>query len=167
MAKGPAHALAGRQLGPGFKQIDGSLEAQSFEGYAGGGGGFQHQSADQIVGDGMHPQLAFDHRGGECAQHIQTEVGLDLTIVKFDLPTQSIQLGDPFVGKGGVIKKRGGDHNGAGAIPTCPTLKRTIRRVIASGTRRHSLLDTPFLRCPRLKVTRQLWRWFLPILRLE
>jgi hypothetical protein len=92
----------------------------------------------------VHPQLAFDHRGGECAQHIQTEVGPADSEVRS--ASAADQLGDRFVGKG--IKKRGGDHNGFGAISALPDREAYDSQGDFLGDATPQPFDTPFLRCP-------------------
>ncbi len=47
--------------------------------------------ADQVVGDGLHEHLAFDHLRGEGAQHIQAEGRFDVAEVVLDLPPAAIQ----------------------------------------------------------------------------
>jgi len=76
------------------------LKLRRSGGHIVGEGGFQEQRADEIIGDSVHPQLAFDHLGSAAAQDVERKVGLDLAIMEFDLPAAGIEFGDGRVGKG-------------------------------------------------------------------
>lgn len=118
-----AEAMARGKLSPSQEQIDSALETESWESNPSGEGRREHQSADQIVGDGVHPQLALDHGRRKSAQKIESEIGLDLAVVQFDLPTLAVQCSDRMVGKSGSVEQGGGDGDGAGAISAARQLE--------------------------------------------
>jgi len=71
---------------------------------------------DQVIGDGVHPDFAFDHAGREAAQAIEREVGLDLTEVPFDLPAADGAFGDGGGGEGFYVEQGGDDDHTLGAV---------------------------------------------------
>ncbi len=71
-------------VGPGLQGIEGTLEAETFQGHVVSGSRVQEQGTDEIVGDHVHPQFTFDHGGRETAQDVEREVGLDLPKMEFD-----------------------------------------------------------------------------------
>ena len=47
----------------------------------------------------MHPQFTFDDSRGEAPKNVEPEVGLDLTIVQFDLLALGVKLSNGIVGE--------------------------------------------------------------------
>ena len=65
-----------RSVGPGLQGVEGAFEAEAFAGHVVGAGDFQEQRADEIIGNGVHPQFAFDHAGGAAAQDVGIRIVL-------------------------------------------------------------------------------------------
>ena len=64
-----------------------------------------HYASDEVIGNKVHPEFAFDHVGGAASQDIHLELGLDLTKVEFDAPAPSVKSrkifgGDARIGQG-------------------------------------------------------------------
>jgi hypothetical protein len=69
-------------------------------------GGFEQQSANEVVGDGMHPQLALDHARRDSTEDIEREIGFDLAVMQLHLPALRVEFGDGAVGERFFIEQR-------------------------------------------------------------
>ena len=56
--------------------------------------GLLHHASDEVVGNKVHPQFAFDHVRREAPQDIHLEMGFDLTEMEFDAPAPSVESGN-------------------------------------------------------------------------
>ena len=81
-----------------------------------GEGGFLHDAADEVVGDEMHSQLAFDHVWREAPQHVHVEVDFDFAEVEFDAPSPEVEIGE-VCGRDGGIEQSGHERHALGAKP--------------------------------------------------
>ena len=98
------------------QSVEGAFEGESGDGNIMGEGGFLHDAADQIVGDEVHAQFAFDHVGREATEDIHVEVDLDLAEVEFDAPAAEVEFSQ--VTGGDICVQKGGDESDAlGAEP--------------------------------------------------
>ena len=69
--------------------------------------GFLHDAADEVVGNEMHAQFAFDHMGRQAAENIHFEVDLNFFEMEFDAPAAKVEIGEAGGGEIGV--EQGGD----------------------------------------------------------
>lgn len=109
-------SLACRKWRPAHEKIEGALETEARHGNLAGQCALEHECADQIVGDGVHPKLPLDCGGGKPAKNIQSEIGLDLAVVQFDVPALHVQCRDGVIGKRRAIQQGGGDCHGLCAV---------------------------------------------------
>ena len=58
-----------------------------------GEGGLLHDAADEVVGDEVHAQFAFDHVGGLTTQDVHVEMNFDLAEMKLDAPAAKVEVG--------------------------------------------------------------------------
>ena len=62
--------------------------------------GLLHHASDEVVGNKVHPQFAFDHVRGAASQDIHLEMGFDLAEVEFDAPAPPVKSGKILGGDG-------------------------------------------------------------------
>ena len=104
------------QMGSPLAQgVTGSFEAEAAELGAVEEGRFEHEGADQVVGNEVHVQLAANHVGTETAQHVQVQDGFDVAEAEFDLPAAAIEFGEGVGRKALGIEQRGGEEEDAGS----------------------------------------------------
>src|SRR5271163_4098512 len=66
---------------------------------------------DEIIGDSMEPEFAFDYLRGEAPQVVHGQGSFDLAVMQFDLPAPSIELSNGRVWIGCGVEQRGGDDD--------------------------------------------------------
>jgi len=94
--------------------IQAAFEGEALEVNVVGEGGLLHHRTDEVVGDEMHAQFAFDHVRRQAAQHIHVEVDFYLAEMEFDAPAPEVEIGEVRGGNGG-IKERGDDRDALSA----------------------------------------------------
>ena len=62
--------------------------------------GLLHHASDEVAGNKVHPQFAFDHVRGSASQDIHLEMGFDLAEVEFDAPALPLKSGKILGGDG-------------------------------------------------------------------
>jgi len=103
---------------------DGRPSAQgvqgSFEAKAGGvcvveAGGAEHEGANEVIGDEVHPELAADHGGGLATKDIGAESGFDVAQEEFGAPAPEVEVGEGGLGVSLGIQEGGGQEDSTGA----------------------------------------------------
>ena len=64
--------------------------------------GLLHHASDEVVGNKVHPQFAFDHVRGAASQDIHLEMGFDLAEVEFEAPAPPVKSGKILGGNGSI-----------------------------------------------------------------
>ena len=82
-----------------------------------GEGGLLHDAADEVVGDEVHAQFAFDHVGGLTTQDVHVEMNFDLAEMKLDAPAAKVEVGKVRF-ENGEIKQSGDKRHALGAKAT-------------------------------------------------
>ena len=104
------------QMGcPLAQRVTGTFEAEAAEIGGVKKGRFEHEGADEVVGDQVHVEFATNHVGTQTAQHVQVHDGFDVAEEEFDLPPASIEFGEGVSGEALGIEERGGEEEDAGS----------------------------------------------------
>ena len=94
----------GRPLAQG---VAGSFEAEAVEISGVEEGGFEHESADEVVSDEVHVEFAANHIGAETPQHVQVQDRFDVPEEELHLPAAAIEFGEGVSGEALGIEQRG------------------------------------------------------------
>ena len=84
----PAHCMG--ELAQGIKA---TFEGNALQIHIVDECGLLHHASDEVVGNKVHPQFAFDHVRGAASQDIHLEMGFDLAEVELDAPAPAVKKG--------------------------------------------------------------------------
>ena len=91
--------------------------------------GLLHHASDEVAGNKVHPQFAFDHMRGAASQDIHLEMGFDLAEVEFDAPAPPVKIGKILSGDGCI----GDGCNECHALGSKPFVDNFIADIEALG----------------------------------
>ena len=94
----------GGGIGKLAEGVQAAFEGETAEIHIVGEGGFLHDAADEIVGDEVHAQFAFDHVGSQAAQDVHVEGNFEFAEMEFDAPAAKVKVGKIRVGNGGMLR---------------------------------------------------------------
>lgn len=83
---------ASRSVGKLAQGIQGAFERDTGQVNIVDKGSFLHKAANEVVGDEVHEQFAFDHVWGFAAQDVHVEVDFDLAEMEFDAPASEVEI---------------------------------------------------------------------------
>ncbi len=95
--------------------VDGALEAEPIERDRVGPGGFEHECANQVVAEDLHPDFLLHQLGRAAAQDIHAQGDLDVAEKQFHRPAPAVKGGDRFIGIDRFVEQRRGQDDLLGA----------------------------------------------------
>jgi len=60
---------------------------------------FNHEGANEVVGNDVHPKFLLDHFGGFAAKDVHAHGCFDVAQEQFSLPASAVEFGEGFFGK--------------------------------------------------------------------
>ena len=99
------------ETGPLLKGVDGAFEGELVNRAVMLTGTLEHDTTNQVVGDGLHVDFLEHELGRLGPQDVESQGGLNVAEVQFDLPAAAVQLDDGLIGILFCIKQGGGQNH--------------------------------------------------------